>query len=165
MTSLSSFSLVEVALDDEDSDITTVNGAEISCAIDEIIEAAEDATVEQKKQKEANGDIRTSRKRSSIWIHFERMENQRRAVCLICKKKIHHNSNTSNLHRHLSKKHPVAFSELGGTMKKTAPGMLERSKINATKEATVVVEENCSGRSFHWFVNVTNSCCFSEASS
>ena len=48
----------------------------------------------------------TRRKRSSIWIHFDDVENDK-ARCKSCKVKISHRSGfTNNLHRHLKLVHP-----------------------------------------------------------
>ncbi|XP_071766406.2 uncharacterized protein LOC139920315 [Centroberyx gerrardi] len=140
---------VEVALEDGDSDcIATVNGAEITCAISGILEAAEEVAVKQRKQ-EASGDGRSTRKRSLIWKHYERLENQNCALCLLCMKKIQHNSNTSNLHRHLAKIHPEA-TELGEIKKPKPSNTLQHSPVKVKDTAKlsdiIVVKEKCSDK-------------------
>ncbi|XP_053179158.1 zinc finger BED domain-containing protein [Scomber japonicus] len=106
------FCSVEVSLDDGDSDtITTVNEADINSAINGILEAAQGAPVEQRTDEEASGRCLKRRRntRSLIWRHFERLESLAAARCRICKKKIQcFDSSTSNLHRHMSKRHPEA---------------------------------------------------------
>ena len=103
---------MEVSLDDGDSDtITTVNEADINSAINGILEAAQGAPVEQRTDEEASGRCLKRRRntRSLIWRHFERLESLAAARCRICKKKIQcFDSSTSNLHRHMSKRHPEA---------------------------------------------------------
>lgn len=115
--SLFLYPLVEVALEDGDSDtITTANEADINSAINGILEAAQGAPVEQRTDGEASGRCLKRRRntRSLIWRHFERLESLAAARCRICKKKIQcFDSSTSNLHRHMSKRHPEA-SQLAG---------------------------------------------------
>ncbi|XP_041916988.1 zinc finger BED domain-containing protein isoform X2 [Alosa alosa] len=53
-----------------------------------------------------------SRKCSAVWVHYRKVDDEKRALCLLCKKKIQHHSSTSNLLRHLQKKHPSHFSQL-----------------------------------------------------
>uniref|UniRef100_A0A8C7ME56 SIN3-HDAC complex associated factor, like n=1 Tax=Oncorhynchus kisutch TaxID=8019 RepID=A0A8C7ME56_ONCKI len=64
------------------------------------------------------GATPSGRKWSSVWTHYERLGEQNRALCLICNEKIQHQSSTSNLLRHLSKRHPEAFARLEGHIKK-----------------------------------------------
>ncbi|XP_031425614.1 zinc finger BED domain-containing protein isoform X3 [Clupea harengus] len=54
----------------------------------------------------------SSRKRSAVWMHYQKVDDERKALCLLCKEKIQHQSSTSNLLRHLQKKHPSHFSKL-----------------------------------------------------
>uniref|UniRef100_A0A667WIJ4 BED-type domain-containing protein n=1 Tax=Myripristis murdjan TaxID=586833 RepID=A0A667WIJ4_9TELE len=82
------------------------------------------------------------RKRSVVW-NFFRVKDEEGVECLLCMLYLIHKGHTTSMLRHLRIKHPAEFASLGGTMKKTAPGMLQRSEMNTTKEATVV-EENCS---------------------
>ncbi|KAM7424056.1 hypothetical protein PAMA_000426 [Pampus argenteus] len=108
------FCSVEVALVDGDSDtITAVNESDIHSAINGILESTQGAPVEQREtDKEASGHRGLKRRRNTrslIWKHFERLESLAAARCRICKKKIQcFDSSTSNLHRHMSKRHPGA---------------------------------------------------------
>ena len=54
----------------------------------------------------------SSRKRSAVWMHYQKVDDERKALCLLCKEKIQHQSSTSNLLLHLQKKHPSHFSKL-----------------------------------------------------
>ncbi|KAI4831094.1 hypothetical protein KUCAC02_002691 [Chaenocephalus aceratus] len=53
----------------------------------------------------------TRNKRSLIWRHFEHLDSLNAARCHICMKKIQCSDgrSTSNLHRHLSKRHPAVL--------------------------------------------------------
>ncbi|KAM7406175.1 hypothetical protein PAMP_000569 [Pampus punctatissimus] len=107
------FCSVEVALVDGDSDtITAVNEADIHSAINGILGSTQGDPVEQRTDKEASGHRGLKRRRNTrslIWKHFERLESLAAARCRICKKKIQcFDSSTSNLHRHMSKRHPGA---------------------------------------------------------
>lgn len=55
-----------------------------------------------------------TRRRSLIWHHFKRLESLNAAQCQICMKKLQcfESGCTSNLHRHMSKRHPKVFSKL-----------------------------------------------------
>ncbi|XP_056134871.1 zinc finger BED domain-containing protein [Lampris incognitus] len=118
---------VEVAMEDDSGAIAAVNEAEITYAINGLLSPVEEDEVKQSPQ-EARDDVAPStRARSSIWMHYERLDDQKCALCLICMKKIHHHSSTSNLHRHLSKKHPQAFAQLGGIIKKLPSNTIQHS--------------------------------------
>ncbi|KAM4630460.1 uncharacterized protein ACJ7VT_000156 [Polymixia lowei] len=118
---------VEVAVDDDNSEtVATVNEADITIAINGLLEA-DQVELRQREAKEKGGGPSSARQWSSIWTHYKRLENQKAALCLLCKEKIQHHSNTSNLHRHLSNKHPEAFAQLGGIRKKRPSNMVQRS--------------------------------------
>lgn len=57
---------------------------------------------------------RTQLRRSLVWRHFERLDSLNAAQCSICMKKVQcfKYGGTSNLRRHMSKRHPKVFSEL-----------------------------------------------------
>ncbi|TDH17146.1 hypothetical protein EPR50_G00004980 [Perca flavescens] len=108
--------LVEVAL--EDSDIyTTVNDADNSSASNGILEAAQGSLAEQTTHKEASDDHSVKcrqKKRSLVWRHYEYLDSLAAARCRICMNNLEcsEGRSTSNLHRHLSKRHPEVFSQL-----------------------------------------------------
>nr|XP_046241820.1 zinc finger BED domain-containing protein [Scatophagus argus] len=92
---------VEVALEDRGSDsLTTGNDADLNSAANGFVEAAQE------------GPVR--RRRSLIWRHFECLDSLTAARCRICMKKIQYFecSSTSNLRRHMSKRHPKVFAQL-----------------------------------------------------
>lgn len=60
-----------------------------------------------------------TRKCSAVWRHYRKLEDEKKALCLLCKKKIQYHSSTSNLLRHLQKKHPSHFTQTGGPKKHT----------------------------------------------
>ncbi|XP_040893975.1 zinc finger BED domain-containing protein isoform X2 [Toxotes jaculatrix] len=112
------FCSVEVSLEDGDSDIhTTMNESDISSGINGILEAAQGGPAEQVTHGEASDGrpMRRSRhKRSLIWRHYEHLDSLNAARCRICMKKLQcfEGGSTSNLHRHMSKRHPEVFSRL-----------------------------------------------------
>lgn len=148
---------MEVELE-EDDHVTTVNEADITCAIDGLF-AAEGQVVEGQREKgEAGGDGPSStRKWSSIWMHYECLENQKCAMCLLCMEKLYHHSSTSNLHRHLSKRHPEVVARLGGIIKKRPSKAVKHtpSKAGSSKPSKkILVKEKFSGRPSYFWCNV-----------
>ncbi|XP_010878162.1 fibrinogen- and Ig-binding protein [Esox lucius] len=120
---------VEVALEEEQppEQTASVSDADIASAINGILKAAGDHAVVadtgagSEESHVIAGATPSGRKWSSVWTHYERLEDQNRALCLICMEKIQHQSSTSNLLRHLSKRHPEAFARLEGHIKKQKP--------------------------------------------
>lgn len=114
------FCSVEVALEDGDDEThTTGNEGDINSAINSILEAAQEGPAEQVTHEEASDHrpvTRTYKKRSMIWRHFEVLDSLEAARCRICMKKLQRfeGGSTSNLHRHMSKRHPEIFSQLAG---------------------------------------------------
>ncbi|XP_052458018.1 zinc finger BED domain-containing protein [Carassius gibelio] len=53
-----------------------------------------------------------TRKWSAVWVHYRKLGQEPRALCLLCMEKIQHRSSTSNLIRHLQHKHPIEFAQL-----------------------------------------------------
>ncbi|XP_036836733.1 vicilin-like seed storage protein At2g18540 isoform X2 [Oncorhynchus mykiss] len=117
-------SIVEVALEEQPPEqAASVSDADIASAINGILKAAEDHAVVRDTGAVIVGQVSagatpSGRKWSSVWTHYERLGEQNRALCLICNEKIQHQSSTSNLLRHLSKRHPEAFARLEGHIKK-----------------------------------------------
>ncbi|XP_024296047.1 zinc finger BED domain-containing protein [Oncorhynchus tshawytscha] len=115
---------VEVALEEQPPEqAASVSDADIATAINGILKAAEDHAVGRESRagivgQGSAGATPSGRKWSSVWTHYERLEEQNRALCLICNEKIQHQSSTSNLLRHLSKRHPDAFARLECHIKK-----------------------------------------------
>ncbi|KAJ7986166.1 hypothetical protein DPEC_G00347960 [Dallia pectoralis] len=120
---------VEVALEEEQppEQAASVSDADIASAINGILKAAGDHVVVAEtgagieERHVVAGAAPSGRKWSSVWTHYERLEDQNRALCLICMEKIQHQSSTSNLLRHLSKRHPEDFARLEGHIKKPKP--------------------------------------------
>ncbi|XP_070760060.1 uncharacterized protein [Enoplosus armatus] len=143
------FCSVEVALEDEYFDtMNTGNEAEIKSAIKGIQEAAGPA--EQITHEEASDDClvkRTRSTRSLIWNHYERLDSLGAARCRICMKKLQcfESGSTSNLHRHMSKRHPEVFSQLVASKQNPPPsGSSQGSNANgdtATPPQTVGATE------------------------
>ncbi|XP_052001083.1 uncharacterized protein LOC127656679 isoform X2 [Xyrauchen texanus] len=52
------------------------------------------------------------RKWSSVWVHYRKLDQESKAMCLLCTEKIQHQSSTSNLIRHLQNRHPTEFAQL-----------------------------------------------------
>lgn len=116
-TDSAQFYSVEVALEEDDSDnLTMRNEEEVNSAISGILEAGQ---AEQMTNEETMSDLAVSRrrgKRSLIWRHFDFLESSSAAQCHICMKKLQcsEGGSTSNLHRHMSKRHPGVFSQVLG---------------------------------------------------
>ncbi|GAA6227837.1 uncharacterized protein LOC108877721 [Lates japonicus] len=112
------FCPVDLSLEDGDSDApAAMNESDIACDFNAILEAAQGGPAEQTAHREASDDrpVRRSRnKRSLIWRHYERLDSLDAARCLICMKKLQcfEGGSTSNLRRHMSKRHPDVFSTL-----------------------------------------------------
>lgn len=117
---------------------TTVNETDINSAINGILEAA---------QGEDDGDEAVSDRlpaklkrgtRSVIWRHFEHLVGLGAASCRICKKKLRcPDSSTSNLHRHMSKRHPLVSLRMG-----KLPPLLPASSArgsNVDRDATTML--------------------------
>uniref|UniRef100_A0A3B1IQ78 SIN3-HDAC complex associated factor, like n=2 Tax=Astyanax mexicanus TaxID=7994 RepID=A0A3B1IQ78_ASTMX len=53
-----------------------------------------------------------TRKWSAVWVHYRKVDQEKKALCLLCMEKIQHQSSTSNLIRHLQNKHPAEYAQL-----------------------------------------------------
>ncbi|XP_033971926.1 uncharacterized protein LOC117471193 isoform X2 [Trematomus bernacchii] len=85
-------------------------------------------------------------KRSLIWRHFEHLDSLNAARCHICMKKIQCSDgrSTSNLHRHLSKRHPAVFTQLlEDDKRKSRPNSSRGS--NVTGATSTLPATHCSG--------------------
>ncbi|XP_069379571.1 uncharacterized protein [Paralichthys olivaceus] len=112
---------MESALEDGESDMhETVNESDISSSVTGVQEAAQGDPAGQAAHRQAfddgdNHPVRCTRhKRSLIWRHFEHLDSLNAARCLICMKKLQCNEGggTSNLRRHMLKRHPEMFARL-----------------------------------------------------
>uniref|UniRef100_A0A8C3B1R9 BED-type domain-containing protein n=1 Tax=Cyclopterus lumpus TaxID=8103 RepID=A0A8C3B1R9_CYCLU len=127
-----------VVLEDEDNDTlnSTMNG---------ILECAQGGPAEQMKREEGSDDHPVKRrrnKRSLIWRHYEQLESLAAARCCICMKKLQYfeGGSTSNLHRHMSKRHPEVFSQLAADgQQPPAPHSSQSSDANGR---TLMLPEN-----------------------
>ncbi|XP_034052778.1 uncharacterized protein LOC117533254 isoform X1 [Gymnodraco acuticeps] len=109
------FTLVELALEDaQQYSFPTVNGA----VIKSILEIADGALVKQLTPEEASDDLPVKRtqkrnRRSLIWRHYDEMDSSSSVRCRICSKmQSFEGGSTSNLHRHISTRHPEVSSQL-----------------------------------------------------
>ncbi|XP_029000407.1 zinc finger BED domain-containing protein [Betta splendens] len=109
------FYSVEVVLEDGDSDNpASVNKSDIAM-VNILVEAAQEGQPMKHKETSAIHPITQRRHtRSLIWRHFEHLESLDCARCRICMKKLQcfRGGSTSNLRRHMSKRHPEEFSRL-----------------------------------------------------
>uniref|UniRef100_A0AAZ1Y5W9 BED-type domain-containing protein n=1 Tax=Oreochromis aureus TaxID=47969 RepID=A0AAZ1Y5W9_OREAU len=106
---------VEVLSKDRDSEtVTLVNETDNSLAINGILDASHGNPAEPQTNTEGSDDLPARRpQRSTIWRHFERLDSLNAARCRICTKKLKCGKHGStNLHRHMSKRHPNLLSEL-----------------------------------------------------
>ncbi|XP_046713097.1 zinc finger BED domain-containing protein isoform X2 [Silurus meridionalis] len=63
----------------------------------------------------------SSRKWSAVWVHYRKVDQEKKALCLLCMEKIQHQSSTSNLIRHLQNKHPTEYAQLEEHSQKRPP--------------------------------------------
>ncbi|XP_008303928.1 uncharacterized protein LOC103375433 isoform X2 [Stegastes partitus] len=142
------FGYVEVPLEDRDSDaFTAVNEPGMNSAdINGLLDVSQGGPAEQLARAGPSDDRpvgRTQHKRSLIWKYFEHLDSLKAARCRICIKKLQYsNGGTSNLHRHLSKRHPTVFAEL--VANRQQPSLLKSpqdSKTNGDTEETVWMTE------------------------
>ncbi|KAA0723262.1 hypothetical protein E1301_Tti005381 [Triplophysa tibetana] len=73
---------------------------------------ADDGVVKDTQADDTPPLIPDTRKWSSVWVHYRKLGQEPRAMCLLCTEKIQHRSSTSNLIRHLQHKHPIEFAQL-----------------------------------------------------
>ncbi|XP_030622289.1 SAFB-like transcription modulator [Chanos chanos] len=116
-------SQVDVIVDDEQGDTEPVESdTDVDRAIKGILQTAvgEESTVGESgdvpecDEQGVSGSslvVVPSRKWSAVWEHYQKVE-ERRVLCLLCMEKIQHQSSTSNLIRHLQKKHPTQYAQL-----------------------------------------------------
>ncbi|XP_061737457.1 uncharacterized protein LOC133539480 [Nerophis ophidion] len=108
---------VDMEMEETDSNIIAVNDPDIDSALNGILEAAQGDKTDEVVQNPLPSKTKSQR-RSMIWRHFERLESLDACQCLICNKKIKWSGegSTSNLHRHLSKRHPHVNLRTGKVM-------------------------------------------------
>lgn len=112
------FPSVEVRVDDDNSDVVTPsNEPKSSHVINDDPHLLQKGSAREAilSQAVVQRPPTRNRRRSVIWRHFDRLESAEAAQCRICMRKLQcfDSGCTSNLHRHLSKRHPKLFSELG----------------------------------------------------
>uniref|UniRef100_A0A3B3UKD3 Uncharacterized LOC106949001 n=1 Tax=Poecilia latipinna TaxID=48699 RepID=A0A3B3UKD3_9TELE len=126
---------LEVRVEDDSSDVMTPSiepdGSHIiNDNPDSLQEGlAQDAFHSEAGENSSERPQTKDRRRSVIWRHFERLESSEAAQCRICMRKLqcYDSGCTGNLHRHLSKRHPKVFSELGSnSLKQLSPDSNER---------------------------------------
>ncbi|KAM4596978.1 uncharacterized protein V3H82_020792 isoform 2-T2 [Fundulus diaphanus] len=117
---------VEVGMDDYNSDVMTPSKEpDTKRVINDDPDHLHEGSTQEATHSEA-GDSSfekppaKDRRRSVIWRHFDRFEGSETAQCRICLRKLQwfESGGTGNLHRHLSKKHPRVFSQLGSNQNK-----------------------------------------------
>ena len=75
-----------------------------------------------------------SRKISDVWKYFTKTPDKKKAICSICHKELAYSGGTTNLHDHVSSKHPLQYFPAGkaATGSKTASldGFVRPSKCS-----------------------------------
>ncbi|KAK4328281.1 hypothetical protein Pmani_001306 [Petrolisthes manimaculis] len=62
-----------------------------------------------------------TRKRSTVWLYFDHIDqNPSKVKCQACGETVQHSGNTSNMLKHLKKKHPVESAEIEAKRKEDA---------------------------------------------
>lgn len=129
-----------MTLEDVSDNATPVNESNINSAINATLEAAH----KRMTNKETNDDSLVSHrrnKRSLIWRYFDCLDGLDAARCHICMKKLQccESGGTSNLRRHLSNRHPEAFSGLVGEGRSRQPSNSAMSS-NANGDTSTLSE-------------------------
>lgn len=122
ITGVSSYS-AEVLVEVGESDaFATGNEADLNSVINGNLEAAQGGPSEQLTHEEASDEHPVKRRQSLIWRHFELLDGSSAARCRICLQKLRcfESCTTSNLHRHMSTRHPQLFKKKL-TVRQTAP--------------------------------------------
>uniref|UniRef100_A0A1A7YJ72 Family with sequence similarity 60, member A, like n=1 Tax=Iconisemion striatum TaxID=60296 RepID=A0A1A7YJ72_9TELE len=106
-----SLKLIPVPTQDVSSDVTTPSNQTDSIpAVNGQLDTLQGGSTPQTTHADKSADqvVKSKRKRSLIWQHFVRLESLEAAQCRICLKKLQcfESGCTSNLHRHMSKRHP-----------------------------------------------------------
>lgn len=106
------FCIFSVEEDDNADSTAPSNETAISSSINGTLETSREGSP-QAKQAAPGGEgedqsVKKPRRRSMIWQHFKRLESLKAVQCQICMKKLQWFTGgcTSNLHRHMSKRHP-----------------------------------------------------------
>lgn len=150
------------ALQDGSTDITSpTNDTEIDSAINGILETFHkgSATRAAPAGEGEAGSVKKTRRRSLMWQHFKRLESLSMAQCQLCMKKLQcfESGCTSNLHRHMSKRHPQVFS-------KTTSNQRQHPTRNSNSLKTITLRRHnemmpgtiyCSFRNYSTFCNIS----------
>ncbi|XP_063736973.1 zinc finger BED domain-containing protein isoform X2 [Eleginops maclovinus] len=148
-----------VDLDLENPESDTLNEAGINSALNGLLEAAEQITHEQASDNRRVKYIRN--KRSLIWRHYEHLDSLNAAQCHICMKKLQcfEGRSTSNLHRHLSKRHPAEFTLLLADGKRTSPPNSSQSSnvIGSTSTLPETIGATEKQKQFYGALNVSRA--------
>lgn len=156
---------MEVALEEDDSHtISKVDEADINLAIDGFLESAQEGQLGQRTEEGSSGHLPEKPKRSPrslIWRHFERSDSSGSARCRICKKELQFfDGSTSNLHRHMLKKHPGLSLRAGNMLK--PPSSNPPSGLNDNSDNLVSVgltdQSEFSGKLLHNSVPFIYTC-------
>ncbi|TRY89496.1 hypothetical protein DNTS_016069 [Danionella cerebrum] len=128
-------------------------GATEAEVVDEEVEGhvVEEGSAKEIQEEEAPGN---TRKWSSVWLHYRKLGQEPRALCLLCMEKIQHRSSTSNLIRHLQHKHPNEFAQLEDhpqkrpTKRKSEdPNLDASSTLSGTPTRSLIVSPKRDARS------------------
>ncbi|KAI5613875.1 inner centromere protein A-like isoform X1, partial [Silurus asotus] len=126
---------VTVMMDEQQVEVPAeVGEAEMDGAIRGILCAAAGEAVTEAEASGCEGEGRgtqegspgtpqtpSSRKWSAVWVHYRKVDQEKKALCLLCMEKIQHQSSTSNLIRHLQNKHPTEYAQLEEHSQKRPP--------------------------------------------
>nr|XP_057945154.1 uncharacterized protein LOC131139498 [Doryrhamphus excisus] len=140
---------VEVELEEADSNtVITVNDTDIDSALNGILVAVQGEAMEEIKEEvvvKNQPPSKTKSRRSMIWRHFERLESSDGCQCLICNRKIKCSSegSTSNLHRHMSKRHPHVNLQTGEVLKQS-PDTSSHTESKYSKTCPAMVTKDVS---------------------
>ncbi|KAM9410523.1 uncharacterized protein KZ484_002564 isoform 2-T2 [Pholidichthys leucotaenia] len=93
-------------------------------------------------EKSDNTPVKHKR-RSVIWRYFVQLDRPNVARCRLCRKKLSITGGTSNLYRHMSKRHPKEYSKLPANGQHRQPfNSSQDSNVNSKTETCGATEES-----------------------
>lgn len=79
-----------------------------------------------------------TRKRSTVWLYFDHIhQNPSKVKCQVCGETVQHSGNTSNMLKHLKKKHPVESAETEAKRKEDATASTSACRPTTSRQTTL----------------------------
>ncbi|KAJ8417912.1 hypothetical protein AAFF_G00227550 [Aldrovandia affinis] len=100
--------------------------------------------------------VKKNKKRSAVWRYYQDGLDPHKVLCLVCSENINYPQNTSNLLRHLRKKHPGEYADIEGKVKErsgegtramVSRSLAEQTPHNGVAESNPVIQVCITGES------------------